>query len=613
VEWAVALIGIPIPAVSSRTRLRSCGCGGVRATFTELYVGIRLSVIMCASAAVALRWTPYNCGMRRPLIGSVIALLLVALISCTSEATKRKYIVEADKLFSNGKYAEAEAMYERALAIDRRLGTAYSGAGRCLLQLGNYPKAKEALRRALDTLPRNSAEWKDTSVQLAYALVHEPNAEADGEVQRVAIDLCRSDPKSFDCHNLAGNLAFVRAQERADFSDTHWFDYFINDAIVHFQTVQTMRPKDVSASLQLARALGLKGSTEEAERAYRTVMKLDKISLGAYAELYRLLLAQNRLQDAEQVLRDAVSNVPSHQGFSVMLAAQALVTNPATALPLIEQLKSKDLSLPAANLIAGDYYLRDGQLDRAKQEYRRSISARQYEPACRMRLIQIAVYEKNESDLKKLTEETLKVDSTNPAAIVADAMIKLKAGDTENAERELRRVLDSDSEGPLARYCLARLQARQQLFSEATQSLEIALQRKPDFFQARLLLAQLQFSARDYEEAQKSAEKVLASHSGDAQAQMIINAARTPGVRPGGREDPFTRNAVLKDMDDETVGVVDSMGGSDQYAIDLKNSVCDAEVAAFKKLRAKDYERFDLVTAVPGLWSTEALTQYIGN
>ncbi len=539
--------------------------------------------------------------------------LLAIISSCGSNANQ--YASNGDRLFANGKYREAAEMYGKALSLDARFATAHYGRGRCLQSLGDYPDAEGAFRRALELLPPNSAERQDTKVQLAYVLVHSWNDGALDEVEKVAVELCKRDPNSFDGRRLLGELALVRAHKRA--SNLRLCEFYVDDAINEYRIATKVRPKDALVTLELARSLAIKGLPAESEQVYWAATRLDKTDPQTYAELYRLFLAQGKLPEAEQVLRDAIFNVPAHQGFALMLAAQTLATNPAMALPAIEQLKVKQLGLPAANLIAGDFYVRAGQLDRAKQEYRRSISAKQYERACRVRLIEIATFQKNDADLKQLLQETLKADSTNATVIVADAVLKLKANDIDAAERELRTVLDVVPEGPIARYHLAKIQARQEQFTDAILTLQTALQRKPGFIQGRLLLAQLQFASEDYVNAQKSAQEVLTSQSDNADARIVFDAAKKAADRGIGALDPDTRGAVTSAMVSDGSGVsTDSKvtgGASIQQPVELKDSVCDAAVAAFSKLRAKDYERFDLAAAVPGVWSTAALATYLGD
>jgi tetratricopeptide (TPR) repeat protein len=601
-------------------RLPEFGCHDVRGAGRQGGTSGDLgSSNLCGSLPFAKSGADITSNQVRPLYNVSMTLRVVslafflALTSCSPEATKQRYVSDADKLFSSGKYVEAAELYQKAIAIDPRLAHAYYGRGRCLLHLGNYNEAGGALHRAAELLPPSSSEYRDIDTQLAYALVHSWDDRQLAEVERVGVDLCKRDPKSFDGRRLLGDLSLIRARKRAT-TNAHLSEYYLDDALGEYRIALNVRPNDAYVALQLARALAVKGLLTESEQKYRAAIQLDKSVPDTYAELYRLLLAQEKLPEAEAVLQSAILDVPSHQGFALMLAAQTLVTNPNMAPPVIEQLKSKDTGLRAATLIAGDFYTRAGQLDRAKQEFGRCVAAKQFELACRVRLIRIATFENNQSDLEKLVKETLQLDRNNPAARTAGAVLKLKAGDTETAERELRKLLDMDTDGPVARYYLARIQARQGLLADASQTLELALQRQPDLVQARLLLARVQLSLRDYGDARRSAEAVLASHSENAQAKELLEAAKAAGMGPRSLADFYISEGEISKMDGLDLRLEPAAGASPlTQPIRLQNSVCDAAVAAFNKLRAKDYERYDLVTDVPGVWSTAALTTYIGN
>jgi tetratricopeptide (TPR) repeat protein len=347
----------------------------------------------------------------------------------------------------------------------------------------------------------------------------------------------------------------------------------------------------------------------ESEKAYRTALQLDNNVPDAYAELYRVLLTEGKLEEAAEDLKQAISHVPSYPGFALMLAAQALTTTPASAPPFIEQLKSRNLGLPAANLITGDFYVRDGHLERARQEYRNCFSNNKYALTCRARLIRMSLLENNRNGLNELAEETLQLDHGNTAALTAAAVMKGYAGDAQAAERGLRSLLDVVTDGPLARYYWAKIQVKQGQFDEALLNLDVASQRQPDFVRARLLLANVQFALRHYADARKSAEAVLAIQSDNAQAHKILDSAKSAGndqvgpaklsTRPG-----FATSDVLANSESTAVLAQE---------IPLKDSVCDAAVAAFKKLRSQDYARIDLAAAVPGVWSTSDFSPFIGN
>lgn len=552
--------------------------------------------------------------MIRALI-TFIFLLAIAC-SCSFDATKHKYVSNGDRLFANGKYGEAAKMYQKALSIDPRFAPAYYGRGRSLERLENFPEAEGAFRRALELLPPGSAEHQDAEVQLAYVLLHIPGGARMDEIEKAGVELCRRDPNSYDGRRLLGELAMIRARSSATIN-VKQCESFLDEALVEYRIAKNVRPDDAAVALGFARSLAVKGLPGEAEQVYRAALQNDKTRPEMYSELYRLLIAQEKFADAEQVLRDGICNVPSHQGFAVMLATQALATDPARALPFIEQLKVAELRLPAANLIAGDFYVRAAQLDRAKEEYRRSIAAKQFEHACRARLIQIAMFQNSAIDLTGLVQEMLKINSADPVALVADAVVKMKAGDTDTAERELQSALASDLKDPNAPYHLARLELQRGHLNLAKLSLQTALQRKPGFIPALLMLAQVQFASREYRDAQKSAEEVLASRSDNTQARIVLDAAKAVANRADQQVYPRTMDAVMNGLYSGASGVAtESRVRSDPSApqeIYLKDSVCDAALAAFNKLRARDYARFDLAAEVPGVWSPEALARYLGN
>jgi tetratricopeptide (TPR) repeat protein len=546
----------------------------------------------------------------------IVAALAFALVSCGTNV-KDKYLTEGNRLFSRGEYVKAAGAYREAASIDPQLAFAHYGEGRCLLRMGRYPEAQQALRRANELFPEGSSERNDAKLQLAYALVHGWNDEDLAEVEIVAVALCKRDPNSFDGRRLLGDLALVRARKWASGKTpkVERSEFYLNDALFEYGVAAKVRPDDPSLPLQIARALALKGSLEESERSYRTAIRKDTKQLEPYAELYRVLLAEDKLPEAAEVLKQAAADLPSDPGFAIMLAAQALVSDPNTAPPFIERLKSRDLNLPAANLIVGDFYLRAGRLDRAEREYRNCFSSKKYELACRVRLIRMALFENNQNGLQLLVMDTLRLDHQNTAALTAQAVIKASSGDTDGAERQLRGLLDVDTDGPFARYYLASLQARQGQSQEARQTLDVALREQPDLLGARLLLARSQLVLRDYADAQKSAELVLAVRNDDTRARQISHAAQAALLSSRELAKLFAV-PTPENLAEGNPGLAGNSPGFPETlpeTIKLKDSVSDVAIEAFKKLRAKDYAKVDLVAAVPGLWSAGELGTYIGN
>jgi tetratricopeptide (TPR) repeat protein len=551
----------------------------------------------------------YTKGMVRQIVGLCFVL---ALASCSSTGRKQKALAEGNAFFANGKDADAVAKYGEALKVDPRLALAYYGQGRSYLRMRNYSEAEGAFRRALDLLPPGTPERDDASIQLAYVLVHAWNESKLTEVERVAVDLCKRDAKSFEGRQLLGELALVRARKRGS-TDVKFWNFLMEDAVDEFRIAANVRPNDAAVQLGLARSFAGKGMASDSEKAYRRTLALDKSKPEVYAELYRILIAQGKLPDAEQVLRNAIVTLPSHQGFSVMLAAHVLATDAAKAPPLIEQLKSKDTALPSPNLIAGDFYLRAGDLDRAKQEYQRCISAGKSELACRVRLIRIALFQNNARELKDSVQATLKADHNNVTARAVDDVFKLRAGDIDSAERELRRLLDTDTDGPFARYYLARIQVRQGQLSDASQTLTVALQRRPDYLQARLLLAEVQLALRNFTNAKESAEAVLEGQSNNAEARAILEAAKSEGKGSNVQVESYLSNPQWRNLTSKSSGgsAVGDLNPSIKDPVRLKDSVCDVAIAAFNKMKDKNYDRVELIQAVPGVWSTAALAEYV--
>ncbi|MDD1719658.1 MAG: tetratricopeptide repeat protein [Methanoregulaceae archaeon] len=69
------------------------------------------------------------------------------------------YTLRGDELVSEGKYQEAIGMYDKAIALEPRMSTAWCGKGVALEGLGNYTGAIAALDVAISISPAYSKAW----------------------------------------------------------------------------------------------------------------------------------------------------------------------------------------------------------------------------------------------------------------------------------------------------------------------------------------------------------------------------------------------------------------------------------------------------------------------
>jgi tetratricopeptide (TPR) repeat protein len=143
------------------------------------------------------------------------------------------------------------------------------------------------------------------------------------------------------------------------------------------------QPEDILLSAQIAQAAGDLPGAEQAYRRYLALPGHDA-DPQATAALGRMLLAQNRLADAQALLTPALARAPDDPVFAALLAQAWLDSHDpakvAQATPLIESLHAKDPTNAAVTRLLARIYLETGHPDQAEPLYASLIAAQPSHP-----------------------------------------------------------------------------------------------------------------------------------------------------------------------------------------------------------------------------------------
>ena len=153
---------------------------------------------------------------KRHLICSAIAAL--TLVSCSRDPNylKQKYLDSGNKYYEQKRYPEASIFYRKAIEKDRKFGPAYYHLALVDLKLEQVANAYNALRRAYELLPKNTADSNDTTLKLAEIILMSASSQQDPqpmlkEVQPMVDGLLKDNPNSWEGHKLNGDIALLSA------------------------------------------------------------------------------------------------------------------------------------------------------------------------------------------------------------------------------------------------------------------------------------------------------------------------------------------------------------------------------------------------------------------
>jgi tetratricopeptide (TPR) repeat protein len=489
--------------------------------------------------------------MRSIRLVAVILAVLVGFTSCSRDPTvvKKRYLESGNKYFDKGRYKEASIQYRNALKRDPKYGAAYYKLALVSLKMRDGGGALSALRRAVELIPLDQPDhWDAVSTLSDLYLVG--GRDANGKVEKQFIDevetftkkLLEHDPNSFDAHRLIGDLNFSKAtdafKEFNAFKDNHPGQHVdekkaqegldsLDKATEEYRRAESIKPGQQGVSMQLARARAAKADFAEAETIYRRVIDKDKTFQGAYTELYRLFLIQNKPGDAEQVLKLAFVNNPKQFGYLTDLAVHYYRQRRRDdMLNVLNQIKSHAKDYDLAYVTVGEFYLRLGDGDSAIKEYKEGIAKDPKRKAMYQKgVIEVLIRQGKRSEAAEVNAQILKDNKDDNDARGLAATFLLDKGDIAKALTELQQVVTLAPDNPVSRYNLGRAHAARNEYEQARQQFQKAIELRPDYILARLSLAELQVAHSEFDAAFKSADAILAIDTGNFSARLIQSAA----------------------------------------------------------------------------------------
>jgi len=175
-------------------------------------------------------------------------------------------------------------------------------------------QAVKEYRRAIEVLkgePVHQQEYKRSLVQLTQLLIalayKDPDSQEDTKAN--CRELLRMDPNSFDGFRLLGDFNFKLFMMES-LREPNAGDAYLSTALEFYRKADVIKPGDRGVSLQIGQVLNQQKHTVEAEPYFRKAIDLDRSSAGAYTRLYHIYVAEGKTSEAEQMLQEAIRNVP---------------------------------------------------------------------------------------------------------------------------------------------------------------------------------------------------------------------------------------------------------------------------------------------------------------
>jgi tetratricopeptide (TPR) repeat protein len=467
------------------------------------------------------------------LIGQIVVLVLSGILcaSCKRDAgaERRDYVERGNKYFDRGKYQQASIMYRNVCRKDSVWGPACYRLGLTYVKLGHGSDAAQAFYNAIGLLPSDSPDHWAAVVSLSelYLSAAPTDKQAMEDVANYGRQLLQRDPQSFDGHRLAGDLAYTRAY--AEYQGGHrekWLKQ-LNAAIDEYRKADNIKPGQQGTVMQLARALAAKGDSASAEELYRSVAGADKSFGPAWTECYRLLMAQHKVAEAEQLLKEASRKNPKRLEFRTMLAEYYLGQGRQDQMRgVIDQIRTNAKDFDRAHLATGDLYLLAGDRDAAIREYRDGATQDARNAATyQKRLLAVLLQQGKADEATEFNAQILKVNPKDYDARAMAATFLLDKGDVAKATAELEAVLKESPDNAIAKFRLGQLYFKRGDVEQARKQFEETIKLRPNDVAAKLALAGLQLTRGEFQPAIRNAMQAAALDRSSEEARLIGVAA----------------------------------------------------------------------------------------
>jgi len=363
-----------------------------------------------------------------------LTLAATAIVACSKEAKKTRFLAEADNYFKAGNYDKAKVSYLNVVQLDPQNALAFERIGAMWLDQGAPFRAAAFLVKASELAPK-SDEYRLRLARCYLAIGRFADANKE------ALKVLQQTPDNGDA--MIALTEAVRSKEDIQAAGEQLEKYPKRD--------------DVSFHLASANLLLNSGEVAAAENALRQALTVDPNSSAAHMAMGDLYLLKKDQKQAGEEFKKAAELAPVRS---------------------MERLK-----YAAFMSAAGD----TAETRRISTEMTRQ--APDYLPGWTL-LAELAFKDKKYDEALSLLENVFSRDPDYIDGHRLESDVLLAKGDTKKAVEVLERLDQTYPNFPLIKYQLARAYLKNNNPNQAKVALDQAISNNPNFADAILLLAE---------------------------------------------------------------------------------------------------------------------------
>jgi Flp pilus assembly protein TadD len=256
-----------------------------------------------------------------------------------------------------------------------------------------------------------------------------------------------------------------------------------------------------------------------------------------YDLLYVLYAGQNRISDAEAVLKAKSENNPQNPFHLIDLAAHYHRMNRRSEMTgVLERLTGNLEDFPEAHEIVGDFYLRIGESNLAIEHYatgRNASSDRDTTKQLTYKIIVALTSARRWDEASEIVEEVLNEDAGDPQALSLRGALRLRTGDKEQIEaavRDLEGVVRRAPHNAVLRFRLGEAYLANADVHNARLQFREAVKLEPAYLLPKYALMRMHLNSNELTQTTVMAKGILDSYPNDPTA-MLARATAWIGLR----------------------------------------------------------------------------------
>lgn len=483
-------------------------------------------------------------------------------------------VLRGRSLLSEKKFEEGIAELKKAAELDPKNVHIRIDLARAYFAMNNQSAAEQELSQALAIAPQSipvqlalgdlrTITGKLDQAESIYKQAIESDPSADEPFLRLT-ELYERQNRNQEAEALLQRLAASRAQ--SELPQIRLGDFYavrgqVEKAHAAYVRATEIVPTSTNARDKLIGHYFETGKILEAETRVKAILeKNDKDLMGRFFDA-RLHLTRRHLDEAVALLQGVVKDEPRFAGAHHFLGVaflqkqqigqargaftEAVKLNPRlsesrTALAQIHLAEgSPDLALEQAQaaiqanprnvqaaVLAGDAYIRKGDLAKAKQVFETVTQALPQEPMGPFRLGLLARTEKNDGKALAYFESALERRQTAIEPITQIVLIKLGQGKASEARDRILRQTERAPNSPFLYNLLGQvwMQTKESLQAEA--AFKKAIEVDNSFLTAYIGLGQVYLQSGKVDQATKEYQEVLAKDAKNIPAHMLLGVIR---------------------------------------------------------------------------------------